>query len=93
MNALSSEANSPSQETREELHELFWSAPPLTVAEKFGVSDVALAKTCRKLKIPLSGRGYWAKKAAGKPVHHQALPALSPNSSAIPRTISAHKDR
>jgi len=33
------------------------------------------AKICRKLLIPIPGRGYWAKKAAGKPVPKQpALP-------------------
>jgi hypothetical protein len=38
------------------------------LAPKYGVSDVGLAKACRKLHIPLPGRGYWAKKAAGKSV-------------------------
>lgn len=27
-----------------------------------GVSDVALAKRCKRMKVPLPGRGYWAKK-------------------------------
>ena len=41
------------------------------LAKKCDLYDVGLAKTCKKLKIPLPGRGYWAKKAAGnlsKPV-------------------------
>ena len=34
----------------------------------YGVSGVMIGKICRKLKIPLPGRGYWAKKEFGKPV-------------------------
>jgi hypothetical protein len=51
---------------REKLHEEVWSQPLWKLAPTYGVSDVALAKTCRKLKIPLPGRGYWAQLAAGK---------------------------
>ena len=29
---------------------------------------VGLGKVCKKLKIPRPGLGYWAKKAAGKPI-------------------------
>ena len=46
------------------------------LAPKYKVSDVALAKTCRKLKIPLPGRGYWAKLAAGKSL--RGRPPLPP---------------
>jgi hypothetical protein len=45
------------------------------LAPKYKVSDVALAKTCRKLEIPLPGRGYWAKLAAGK--HLKPRPPLT----------------
>ena len=49
------------------LYEESWSPQPMwKLAPKDNVSDVALAKKCRKLKIPLPGRGYWAKLAAGK---------------------------
>ena len=51
---------------REKLYDEVWAEPMLKVAPRYGVSDVALAKTCRKLKIPLPGRGYWAKLAAGQ---------------------------
>lgn len=46
------------------------------VAERYGVSDVALAKTCRKLDVPLPGRGHWAKVAAGQKVKRTPLPPL-----------------
>jgi hypothetical protein len=67
------------QETwnREELYEKVWSRPVVKVAEEYGVSDVAIAKVCRKLKVPVPGRGYWAKKEHGHPVSKKPLPKLS----------------
>lgn len=63
--------------TREELYQRVWEQPMRTLAQEFGVSDVALAKTCRKAKVPAPGRGYWAQKAAGKPVRTLPLPVLA----------------
>ena len=71
--------------SREELYEKVWTEPVRTVAQGFGVSDVALAKQCKKLKIPLPGRGYWSKKVAGKNVRRIPLPALPPNDAVTPR--------
>jgi hypothetical protein len=51
---------------REQIYEQIWSEPAQHVAKRYNVSDVALGKICRKLAIPRPGRGYWAKKAAGK---------------------------
>lgn len=48
-----------------------------TLAKKYGISDVGLAKVCRKLTIPLPGRGYWAKKQAGQKVLQETLPKLN----------------
>ena len=59
---------------RKELYDLVWSQPVTKVAKQFGVSDVAIAKACRKLKVPLPGRGYWAKKVNGYAVHTVPLP-------------------
>jgi hypothetical protein len=58
---------------REELYEKIWKAPMQSVAKEYGVSDVALGKTCKKLHVPVPGRGYWAKKAAQRPVPPQPL--------------------
>jgi hypothetical protein len=67
---------------REQLFEEVWSEPTWNLAPKYGVSDVALAKTCRKLKVPLPGRGYWAKVAAGKvPRKRPPLPVFPPPSA------------
>lgn len=51
---------------REELYRKVWEQPLLKVAKEYGVSAVALGKTCRKLSVPVPGRGYWAKLAFGR---------------------------
>lgn len=62
---------------REELYQKVWEQPLLKVAEEYGVSAVALAKTCRKLSVPVPGRGHWAKLAYGKEgVNRPPLPKL-----------------
>ena len=66
---------------RSELYEQVWVEPVRTVARKYGVSDVALAKTCRKLRVPLPGVGHWAKVAAGRKVIRPALPRLPEGAS------------
>src|SRR3546814_2566640 len=62
--------------TREELYELVWSKPMTHLAKDFALSDVALHKICRKHAIPNPPLGWWAKKAAGKPVKRTPLPRL-----------------
>jgi hypothetical protein len=54
--------------TREELFKQVWKRPMTKVAADYGNSDVALKKICDKHRIPVPGRGYWAKKSAGKNV-------------------------
>jgi hypothetical protein len=61
---------------RSELYEQVWARPMREVAKEYGVSDVALAKTCRKLAVPVPGVGYWARKRAGGRTHRAALPPL-----------------
>jgi hypothetical protein len=51
---------------RDKLYKEVWEEPTTKVAKKYGVSDVALAKTCKKLHIPKPPPGYWAKKEFGK---------------------------
>lgn len=53
---------------REELYAEVWEKPLTSFVAKYGVSAVAIGKTCRKLQVPLPGRGYWAKKAHGHPL-------------------------
>ena len=60
--------------TREEFYDLVWSKPMTHLAKEFVLSDVALHKICRKHDIPNPPLGWWAKKAAGKPVKQIPLP-------------------
>jgi len=41
------------------------------------LSDVGLAKLCRRHQIPVPGRGHWEKKRHGHDVQQQPLPALA----------------
>lgn len=52
--------------TPEELKKLIWEKPMVKLAEKWGVSDRAIKKRCRKYDIETPGRGYWQKKRASK---------------------------
>jgi predicted transcriptional regulator of viral defense system len=51
---------------REVLEKEVWSEPIRQLAKKYGVSDVAIHKHCKKMGISLPGRGYWAKQASQK---------------------------
>lgn len=59
---------------RQQLHDLVWSEPLSALAPRFGMSDVALAKICKRHSIPIPGRGHWAKLKAGKPSPRLPLP-------------------
>jgi Phage integrase family len=59
---------------RDVLYRLVWEAPVSEVATRFGVSDVGLAKACRRANIPLPARGYWAKTEAGLSLYPPPLP-------------------
>jgi integrase len=86
--ALSAEsvlrANGPSSRhryyfKREALYELVWTAPVLEVATRLGVSDVGLAKLCRRAAIPVPGRGYWARVESGQRLGRTPLPSAPEN--------------
>lgn len=61
---------------RDSLYEEVWATPMKTLAKKYGISNVGLAKVCRKLTIPMPGRGYWAKVEAGQQIKREPLPPL-----------------
>lgn len=63
--------------TREELFQLVWGKPIQQLAKSFGISDVGLAKICKRMEIPRPTRGYWAKVAAGKVLPKPTLPSLT----------------
>ncbi|KKA09843.1 hypothetical protein VP02_00295 [Pseudomonas ogarae] len=58
-----------------ELFEKVWETSMVKLAQDIGVSDVAVAKACRKAGIPLPGRGYWAKQEKQRP-RKPKLPAI-----------------
>jgi hypothetical protein len=62
------------QLTREQLYELVWTEPIRRLSKRIGISDVAIAKHCRKLGIPIPERGYWNKLQAGHKVTKPELP-------------------
>lgn len=67
--------------TRAEFYDMVWSKPMTHLAKDFVLSDVALHKVCRKHDIPTPPLGWWAKKAAGKPVKQTPLPKAKANAS------------
>ena len=60
--------------SREDLYRRVWETPLTKLAKEFDISDVGLAKACRKHDIPTPPVGHWAKVAHGKPVMKPALP-------------------
>lgn len=78
--------------TREELYELVWSEPLSRAAKRYGVTDVAVAKWCRKLNVPKPGRGYWQQLKAGQKKRKPPLPQVregDPTSVPRPRITNA----
>jgi hypothetical protein len=70
--------------TRAELYERVWTTPIRTLAKEFGLSDVGLAKLCRRHEIPLPGRGHWARIQFGqKPKSEPLPPAKDPRLDAV----------
>ena len=65
---------SPFTLTRKTLYDLAWSKPMSELAKDFNISDVALAKRCRAVDVPIPYRGYWARKAAGQDPPKTPLP-------------------
>src|SRR5690349_12925222 len=60
--------------SREDLYAQVWSVPIRELATQFGITGTGFAKICARLNVPCPPRGYWAKKAAGKPVIQFRLP-------------------
>lgn len=63
--------------SREDLYAQVWSTPMRRLAEQYGISDVGLAKICKRHQIPRPPVGYWAKKEFGKTVEQPPLPATA----------------
>ncbi|MDK2926238.1 MAG: hypothetical protein PWQ41_2012 [Bacillota bacterium] len=59
---------------RHKLYEEVWTEPVSVVAKRYGISDVALRKHCKKLNVPLPPKGYWSQIRAGLPAKRPPLP-------------------
>ena len=62
------------QISRRDLYNRVGSTPMNKLARELDISDVGLAKACRRHNIPRPSRGYWAKLAAGKASPKPGLP-------------------
>jgi hypothetical protein len=78
---------------REKLYEEVWENPMSEVCKNYGISDVALKKTCKKLRVATPPRGYWAKKASGlEPPKPKLIPFENPPKVIIRKTTSQGND-
>lgn len=66
--------------TREQLYDQVWSQPIQRLAQQFGLSDVGLAKLCRRHQVPIPGRGYWRRQQTGYKVRQTPLPTTADSS-------------
>ena len=64
----------PGPLTRRQLHEPVWSIPRMHLAARFGVSDVALGKICRRSFPPAPPNGWWTKVRMGTAPPRTELP-------------------
>ena len=60
--------------TRKSLYGQVWTEPILHLARRYEISNVGLAKICRKHDIPRPPRGHWAKLQFGKASPQTPLP-------------------
>lgn len=63
--------------TRSELYRRVWETPMRSLAREYGLSDVGLAKICKRFLIPRPAVGYWAKQKSGKRTRRTPLPRTS----------------
>lgn len=61
---------------RAQLYSEVWADPVQTVAARYGISDVGLAKLLKRHRVPVPGRGYWQLVRARRKPRKPALPPL-----------------
>jgi hypothetical protein len=69
--------------SREQLYDEVWTQPMMRLAKSYGLSDVGLAKLCKRYDIPRPPRGYWAKLQAGQTPRRIPLPARDGTSEIV----------
>ncbi len=60
--------------TRKDLYKQVWTKPMSRLSRQYGLSDVGLAKICKKNNIPRPPRGYWARIQSGQKIDKTPLP-------------------
>jgi hypothetical protein len=51
--------------SRRQLYEDIWSTPLGELSRKYGISNEAIARACKRHSVPRPSQGYWSKKRAG----------------------------
>lgn len=69
------EPGAPRLLSREELYELVWCEPLLTLSRRFELSDNGLRKRCKAMNVPIPPRGYWQQVRHG---YHRKRAPLPP---------------
>lgn len=71
--------------SRNQLYERVWEKPLRDVAKELGLSDVGLAKLCRRREIPIPHQGYWlmAPERRARVVRPKLRPAPQGQSDAF----------
>jgi len=75
--------------SRQQLYDEVWEKPTYKVAMKYGLSDVGLAKICKRNNIPKPPLGYWAKLAHGHKVEQPELPQSEEEKPIAVKTMNA----
>ncbi|MGA2440746.1 MAG: hypothetical protein ABSH08_07295 [Tepidisphaeraceae bacterium] len=61
---------------RADLYRKVWEKSTVQLAKELGISDVAIAKLCKKHHVPKPPPGYWARLEHGQSVQRPPLPKL-----------------
>jgi hypothetical protein len=59
---------------RQQLYDLVWAEPLLSLSKKYNISDAGLRKICVSMGVPTPVAGYWAKIQHGKNPPVKPLP-------------------
>jgi hypothetical protein len=76
--------------SRVDLYERVWKTPLRKLATEFGISDVGLAKACRRHAVPTPPMGHWTRVEHGKTSERAPLPP-APHGETV--SLSEEKSR
>ena len=60
--------------SRQDLYDIVWTTPLLTLSKKYNLSDSGFRKLCIRMNVPLPSAGHWMKLQHGKKVKTKPLP-------------------